>query len=95
MPDLIFAISGAATSALQRQTSTIPIVYTGPDPLGAGFVRNIARPEGNITGFGVYEPAIAGKWLELLKEAVPRVPRAWPAGRPRWAAVASLPSEQR
>jgi putative tryptophan/tyrosine transport system substrate-binding protein len=38
-------------------------------------VRNIARPEGNITGFSVYEPSIAGKWLELLKEAAPGLAR--------------------
>jgi putative ABC transport system substrate-binding protein len=40
-----------------------------------GLVRNIARPEGNTTGFSNYEPAIAGKWLELLKESAPRLAR--------------------
>jgi putative ABC transport system substrate-binding protein len=38
-------------------------------------VRNIARPEGNFTGFSFFEPSIAGKWLELLKEASPRLAR--------------------
>jgi putative tryptophan/tyrosine transport system substrate-binding protein len=70
-PDVIFAIGGAVTSALQQRTKTIPIVFRGPDPVGAGLVRNIEQPEGNVTGFSVYEPSIAGKWLELLKEAVP------------------------
>jgi putative ABC transport system substrate-binding protein len=74
-PDVIFAIGGAPTSALQQQTQTISIVFTGPDPVGAGLVRNIAKPEGNITGFSVFEPSIVGKWLELLKEAAPRLAR--------------------
>jgi putative ABC transport system substrate-binding protein len=38
-------------------------------------VQSIARPEGNITGFSAFEPSIAGKWLELLKEAAPRLTR--------------------
>jgi putative ABC transport system substrate-binding protein len=74
-PDVIFANSGTATSALQQRTQTTPIVFTGPDPVEAGLVRNIARPEGNITGFSAFEPSIAGKWLELLKEAAPRLAR--------------------
>jgi putative ABC transport system substrate-binding protein len=74
-PDVIFVIGGAATSALQQRTQTIPIVFRGPDPVGAGLVRNIGQPEGNVTGFSVFEPSIAGKWLELLKEAAPRLAR--------------------
>jgi putative ABC transport system substrate-binding protein len=70
-PDVIFAIGGAPTSALKQETQDIPIVFTGPDPVGAGLVRNITRPESNITGFSVFEPSIVGKWLELLKEAAP------------------------
>jgi putative ABC transport system substrate-binding protein len=74
-PDVIFAVGGAPASALEQQTTTIPIIFTGPDPVGAGLLRNIVSPEGNITGFSVFEPAIAGKWLELLKEAAPRLGR--------------------
>jgi putative ABC transport system substrate-binding protein len=74
-PDVIFAVGGAPTSALEQQTRTIPIIFRGPDPLGAGLVRNIASPEGNITGFSVFEPAIVGKWLELLKQAAPSLRR--------------------
>jgi putative tryptophan/tyrosine transport system substrate-binding protein len=74
-PDVIFANGGAAASALQQRTQTIPIVFRGPDPVGAGLVQNITRPEGNITGFSVFEPSIVGKWLELLKEAAPRLTR--------------------
>jgi len=43
--------------------------------VGAGLVQNITRPEGNITGFSFSEPSIVGKWLELLKEAAPRLAR--------------------
>jgi putative ABC transport system substrate-binding protein len=74
-PDVIFAIGGATTRALQQRTQAIPIVFGGPDPVGAGLVRNITRPEGNITGFSVFEPPIVGKWPELLKEAAPRLAR--------------------
>src|SRR5262249_37835106 len=47
----------------------------GAGPGHAGLVQNIARPEGNITGFPALEPSLAGKWLELLKEASPRIAR--------------------
>src|SRR5262249_3452591 len=68
--------AGAATRAAQRATQTIPIVYMGGgDPVITGLVRNIARPEGNTTGFSNTVPSLAGKWLELLKEAVPRLNR--------------------
>jgi putative ABC transport system substrate-binding protein len=75
-PDVIVTDSGPPTNAVQQQTQTIPIIFTsGGDPVVTGRVRNIARPEGNITGFSTLEPSIAGKWLELLKEAAPRVGR--------------------
>jgi putative ABC transport system substrate-binding protein len=74
-PDVIFAIGGAPTSALERHTQTIPIVFRGPDPVDAGLLRNVARPERNVTGFSAYGSSIAGKWLELLKEAAPQLAR--------------------
>jgi putative ABC transport system substrate-binding protein len=74
-PDAIFAVGGAPTKALEQHTQTIPVVFRGPDPLDAGLLRNIARPERNITGFSVYGSSIAGKWLELLKEAAPSLAR--------------------
>ena len=76
MPDVLLANSGAPTRALQQRTLTIPIVFTaGGDPVVDRLVRNIARPEGNTTGFSNYAPTIAGKWLELLKEAAPHLAR--------------------
>ena len=61
---------------LLQQTRTIPIIFASiADPVGSGFVASFARPGGNATGFTILEPTMAGKWLELLKEIVPRVTR--------------------
>jgi putative tryptophan/tyrosine transport system substrate-binding protein len=76
-PDVAFADSTPSISALQQATRTIPIVFVGgSNPVGSGFVASLARPEGNITGFISFEPAIGGKWLGTLKEIAPRVTRA-------------------
>jgi putative ABC transport system substrate-binding protein len=75
-PDIILASSTPATVALQRETRTIPIVFATPaDPLGDGFVASLARPGGNITGFTSQDPAMAGKWAELLREIAPDIKR--------------------
>jgi putative ABC transport system substrate-binding protein len=75
-PDVVMAFTSAAVAALQQVTRTVPIVFAVvTDPVGAGYVENLARPGGNITGFTSFEYAISGKWLELLKEVVPRVTR--------------------
>jgi putative ABC transport system substrate-binding protein len=59
-----------------QQTRTIPIVFAiVADPVGSGFVASFPQPGGNVTGFTNFEPTIAGKWLELLKEIAPRVAR--------------------
>jgi putative ABC transport system substrate-binding protein len=77
MPDVILADGAIGIAALQQAPRTVPIVFvTVPDPVGAGFVKSMARPGGNTTGFTSFEYAIAGKWLELLKEIAPRVTRA-------------------
>ena len=75
-PDVLVAAGSAAVGALQQATPTIPIVFaTAGDPVGAGFVESLARPGGNITGFAVFEYAIGGKWLALLKEVSPHTNR--------------------
>jgi putative ABC transport system substrate-binding protein len=75
--DVLVAASGTPLAALHRETTTIPIVFAqAPDPVGGGFVKSLARPGGNITGFSQYEYVIAGKWLELLKQVAPNVTRA-------------------
>ena len=75
-PEIILAATTPATAALQRETRTIPIVFSTPaDPVGDGFVASLARPGGNITGFTSQEEAMAGKWAELLTEIAPGLKR--------------------
>jgi putative ABC transport system substrate-binding protein len=75
-PDLILSQSTATTATLLQQTRTIPIIFANvADPVGSGFVATWARPGGNVTGFINFEPTMAGKWLELLKEIAPRISR--------------------
>jgi len=75
-PDVIVTYGGAPTRAMQQQTQTIPIVFAAVgDPVVSGIVKNLPRPEGNTTGVTNLYVSIAGKWLELLKEAAPRVKR--------------------
>jgi putative ABC transport system substrate-binding protein len=76
-PDAIVASSGFAVFALRRETRTIPMVFvTSADPIGDGFVDSLARPAGNATGFTNSLASMGGKWVELLKQAAPRIKRA-------------------
>jgi len=73
-PDMIIAVTTVAAAALRQQTLSIPIVFVlVADPVAQGFVTNLARPEGNITGFTNFEFSMGGKWLQLLKECAPGV----------------------
>jgi putative ABC transport system substrate-binding protein len=75
-PDVILASGGVTMQALQQATRTVPIVFTSvPDPVGVGYVRSLARPGGNATGFTNFEFGIGAKWLDLIKEIAPRVTR--------------------
>ena len=75
-PDVIVTVGLAATKAVQQQTQTIPIVFmTGGDPVIAGILKSVARPEGNTTGITEGLSSIGGKCLQLLKEAAPRIER--------------------
>jgi putative ABC transport system substrate-binding protein len=75
-PDVMLATGIAAVAPLQQATRALPIVFVNVvDPVGAGLVANLARPGGNTTGFMLFEYGMSGKWLELLKEIVPRVTR--------------------
>jgi putative tryptophan/tyrosine transport system substrate-binding protein len=71
--DVIVATgAGAVLSLLKAATTTIPIVMTAaPDPVGQGFVQNLARPGGNFTGMSLQSLELTGKRLQLLKELVP------------------------
>jgi putative ABC transport system substrate-binding protein len=76
-PDLIVTGSNPVVAAVKKETTTIPIVMAvSRDPVGAGFIANLAKPGGNITGLANDPaPEIHAKSLEFLKEAVPRATR--------------------
>ena len=85
-PDVIFVQSRPATAALQKETRTIPIVFTYViDPIGAGFIASLAQPGGNLTGIMAYEQGMVGKWLSMLKEIAPKTTRAALLGNPKTA----------
>src|SRR5262245_4763482 len=75
-PDVILTVGVPALAAVKQLTSTVPIVFVNiVDPVGAGFVKSLARPGGNATGFTTFEYGISAKWLELLKQISPIVTR--------------------
>jgi putative ABC transport system substrate-binding protein len=75
-PDVLLTSTTGNLAALQRATSTIPIVFVGvSDPVEQGFVPNLTHPGGNITGFANTEFSIAGKWADLLKQMAPSIAR--------------------
>ena len=76
-PDLILTQNTPTTAAMLQQTRTIPIIFANvADPVGSRLVTNFPRPGGNVTGFVLFEPTMAGKWLNMLKEIAPNVNRA-------------------
>jgi putative ABC transport system substrate-binding protein len=73
---VIVAGVGPTPSVLQQASRTVPIVMAqSVDPVGAGIVRSLARPRGNVTGFTQFEYSLSAKWLELLREVAPQVTR--------------------
>jgi putative ABC transport system substrate-binding protein len=90
-PDVILTSSALTLAPLQRQTSTIPIVFTNiADPVSSGFVATLAHPGGNITAFSPAEFSMYGKLLELLKEAVPKLTRVAVIMNPEQAPQAGM-----
>lgn len=90
-PDVILAVSSPATRALLSETQTIPIVFVHvADPVGQGFVKSLARPGGNVTGFSNYDASLSSKWLGLLKEIAPGVTRVALLYNPDTAPFADL-----
>ncbi|MEO6409550.1 MAG: ABC transporter substrate-binding protein [Burkholderiaceae bacterium] len=74
--DLIVSAGSPATAAARAATNTIPIVFffVG-DPIGSGFVSNLAHPVGNVTGLGGLGPGVSAKQLELLRAMLPSAKR--------------------
>jgi putative ABC transport system substrate-binding protein len=90
-PDLLLAQSSPAVVALRRITGTIPIVFTMvSDPVGQGFVENLAHPGGNVTGFSDFNALMASKWLEMLAHVAPPVARVAVLYNPKTAPYADL-----
>ena len=79
-------VTGGASAAAKKATSTIPIIIAGAgDPVGTGMIASLARPGGNITGTSAQATELSGKRLEILKEAVPEASRIavlWNADNP-------------
>jgi putative ABC transport system substrate-binding protein len=74
--DVIRANGIPALQTVLQATRSVPIVFNGTvDPVGSGFIDSLARPGGNATGFLLFEYALAGKWVELLKQIAPTVTR--------------------
>jgi len=88
-PDVVITNGSAGVRPLLKVTRTVPIVFAVvPDPIGAGFVKSLARPGGNATGFLTFETGLSVKWVELLKEIAPRVTRAAVLHDPTLTAIA-------
>ena len=88
-PDAILCTTTPVTAALLRETRTIPIVFTVvSDPVGSGFVQNLSRPGGNVTGLVNIEATLAEKWVQLLGELAPRVKRVAVMFNPKTAPYA-------
>jgi len=89
-PDVVVARSTLAVKALVDGGSTAPVVFVSVgDPVGEGFAASMARPGGRITGFTNFEPALAGKWVELLRQVTPSAARIAVVYNPQ-VAVAGL-----
>jgi putative tryptophan/tyrosine transport system substrate-binding protein len=73
--DVLVTPGTPITRAAQRATSTVPIVCVTGNPVGTGLVTSLSRPGGNITGLSLLSGDYSAKWLELLKEAVPKLHR--------------------
>jgi putative ABC transport system substrate-binding protein len=75
-PDLMVSNSNRVTEILKSEVRGIPLVFISvSDPVGSGFVADLARPGANVTGFANFQPSMGSKWLELLLQIAPHVKR--------------------
>ena len=76
-PDVMVSNSNLVTTILQSEIHTIPLVFISvSDPVGSGFVTDLARPTGNVTGFANFQPTMGSKWLDILRQIAPHVDHA-------------------
>jgi putative ABC transport system substrate-binding protein len=74
--DLMVSNSNLVTTIFQTEVLTIPVVFISvSDPVGSGFVKELAKPGGNITGFANFQLSMGSKWLEKLREVAPQIER--------------------
>ena len=93
-PDIILTAGTSVLKATVSATRSIPIIFVlVSDPVGLGFVKSLAHPGGNVTGFTTFEPAMGGKWLSLLKDAAPKVSQVRLLFNPTTAPIAEVLSE--
>jgi putative ABC transport system substrate-binding protein len=72
--DVMVSNSNVVTTLLQSEVRTIPLVFVSvSDPIGSGFVTDLARPTGNVTGFANFQPTMGSKWLDILRQVAPQV----------------------
>lgn len=75
-PDLMVSNSNLVTTILQSEVRDIPLLFVSvSDPIGSGFVTDLARPTGNVTGFANFQSSMGSKWLELLRQIAPQADR--------------------
>src|SRR2546428_13077632 len=87
--------SNLVTTILQSEVHGIPLVFVSvSDPIGSGFVKSLARPGGNVTGFANFQPSMGGKWLEKLREVAPQVERVGLLLRPEPPNIGYLKSAE-
>ncbi|MDM0001849.1 ABC transporter substrate-binding protein [Variovorax sp. J22P240] len=73
-PDVIVAAGPAAIRVMRQATTTLPIVFAASgDPLMFGFVQSLSRPGGNVTGVSSVGGDLSYKYLEFLRDAIPRL----------------------
>lgn len=89
-PDVIFVPNSYAARAALQATKTIPIVGAAIDPLGQGFVKNLAHPEGNLTGLSSFGADLTAKRMELLRALMPDLSKVAVLANPWNVAYATL-----
>jgi putative ABC transport system substrate-binding protein len=90
-PNMILASSTSNLTAVLRATRSIPVVFVQvSDPVAQGFVKSLARPGDNITGFSIYEFSMGGKWVDLLKQMAPSLARVAVMSNPDTAPQSAL-----